>query len=144
MRQSQRDAQRAGEGGKDRDSETEKESTTFIFCPLPRATSGTVPKRFPSLLPPLTGFSSLLAAEVPAGMLERSRLEEEDAGWVGVAWHWLLRAGDAQGRAGLSSDHTGLSGGLSLSTDFQNVRVPTSPIFMWACGGPRYVPTYPQ
>lgn len=112
MRQSQRDAQRARKGGKGRDRET-KESTAFIFCPLPRATSGTVPKRFPSLLLPLTGFSSLLAAEVPAGTLERSWLEEEESGWVGGARHWLLRAGDAPGRAGFSSDHTGLSGGLS-------------------------------
>lgn len=74
----QRGAQRAVTSERWRQREiAECTCTAFIFCPLPRPNSGTIPKTFPSQVPPSTGSSSLLAAQIQAGMLEGLGLEEE-------------------------------------------------------------------
>lgn len=72
MRQHWTDAQRASDGGKHTRG-VRRASIAFIFRPLPRANSYTVPRT--SLpLPPWTEFSASLAAEAPLG------------GWKGHGW----------------------------------------------------------
>lgn len=121
------------EPGREGKAEAEREGEhlyRLIFCARPRANAGAVPQRLPSQLPPLTGFSSLLAAEDPAGVPEGSRLEE-----VGEPPHWLLRAGDAQGWAGLRPHRT-RGRPAARSHPSHCGRVSTSQIFVSASGGP--------